>query len=53
MSLLGADFRRDLEIRRYPLLVYTLVPLLALVRILYLRTRRSRLLRRSPMPTPM
>ena len=31
MSLLGADFRRDLEIRRYPLLVYTLVPLLALV----------------------
>jgi rod shape-determining protein MreD len=31
MSLLGPDFRRDLEIRRYPLLVYTLVPLMALV----------------------
>jgi rod shape-determining protein MreD len=31
MSVLGADFRRDLEIRRYPLLVYALVPLAALV----------------------
>ena len=31
MSLLGAEFRRDMEIRRYPLLVYTLVPLGALV----------------------
>jgi rod shape-determining protein MreD len=31
MSLLGADFRRDLEIRRYPLLVYSFVPLTALV----------------------
>jgi rod shape-determining protein MreD len=31
MSLLGADFRRDMEIHRYPLLVYTLVPLTALV----------------------
>ena len=31
MSVLGADFRRDLQIRRYPLLVYTLVPLAALV----------------------
>ena len=31
MSLLGANFRRDLEIRRYPLLVYVLVPLAALV----------------------
>ncbi|MDE3148182.1 MAG: rod shape-determining protein MreD [Acidobacteriota bacterium] len=31
MSLLGADFRRDLEIRRYPLLIYVLVPLTALV----------------------
>ena len=31
MSLLGADFRRDMEIHRYPLLVYTLVPLAALV----------------------
>ena len=31
MSVLGADFRRDMEIRRYPLLVYTLVPLVALV----------------------
>jgi rod shape-determining protein MreD len=28
---MGANFRRDLEIRRYPLLVYTLVPLAALV----------------------
>ncbi|MGH9598580.1 MAG: rod shape-determining protein MreD [Terracidiphilus sp.] len=31
MSVLGADFRRDLEIRRYPLLVYALVPLASLV----------------------
>ena len=31
MSVLGANFRRDMEIRRYPLLVYTLVPLTALV----------------------
>jgi rod shape-determining protein MreD len=31
MHVLGADFRRDLEIRRYPLLVYALVPLAALV----------------------
>ena len=31
MSLLGADSRRDLEIHRYPLLVYALVPLAALV----------------------
>ena len=31
MSLLGPEYRRDLEIRRYPLLVYTLVPLMALV----------------------
>jgi rod shape-determining protein MreD len=31
MSLLGADFRRDMEIHRYPLLVYGLVPLVALV----------------------
>ena len=31
MPLLGADLRRDLEIRRYPVLVYALVPLAALV----------------------
>ncbi len=31
MALLGADDRRDLEIHRYPLLVYALVPLVALV----------------------
>jgi len=31
MSVLGANFRRDLEIRRYPVLVYTMVPLAALV----------------------
>jgi rod shape-determining protein MreD len=31
MSVLGANFRRDLEIRRYPILVYALVPLTALV----------------------
>jgi rod shape-determining protein MreD len=31
MSVLGANFRRDLEIRRYPLLIYALVPLAALV----------------------
>lgn len=31
MSLLGSDYRRKLEIRRYPLLVYALVPLTALV----------------------
>jgi rod shape-determining protein MreD len=29
--LLGADFRRDIEIHRYPLLVYALVPLASLV----------------------
>lgn len=31
MTVLGADFRRDMEIRRYPFLVYALVPLGALV----------------------
>jgi rod shape-determining protein MreD len=31
MSVLGANFRRDLEIRRYPLLAYAMVPLAALV----------------------
>ncbi|HEV2484987.1 MAG TPA: rod shape-determining protein MreD [Terracidiphilus sp.] len=31
MSVLGANFRHDLEIRRYPLLLYVLVPLTALV----------------------
>lgn len=31
MALLGADYRRDLEIHRYPVLVYLLVPLAALV----------------------
>ena len=31
MSLLGADYRRDLDIHRYPLLVYALAPLTALV----------------------
>ncbi|MGA2671665.1 MAG: rod shape-determining protein MreD [Terracidiphilus sp.] len=31
MSVLGADFRRDQEIRRYPLLLYALLPLVALV----------------------
>jgi rod shape-determining protein MreD len=31
MPLLGADLRRDLEIRRYPVLAYALVPLAALV----------------------
>jgi hypothetical protein len=31
MSVLGANFRRELEIRRYPMLVYALVPLAALV----------------------
>lgn len=31
MSLLGADYRRDLEIHRYPFIVYALVPLSALV----------------------
>jgi rod shape-determining protein MreD len=31
MSVLGANFRRDLEIRRYPLLIYVLAPLVALV----------------------
>ena len=31
MSLLGEDFRRDLEIRRYPFIIYVLVPLTALV----------------------
>jgi rod shape-determining protein MreD len=31
MPKLGANSRRDMEIRRYPLLVYALVPLVALV----------------------
>jgi rod shape-determining protein MreD len=31
MSVLGASFRRDIEIRRYPFLVYLLVPLASLV----------------------
>jgi rod shape-determining protein MreD len=31
MSVLGAETRREIEIRRYPLLVYTLVPLASLV----------------------
>jgi len=31
VSLLGANYRRDLEIRRYPLLVYVLAPLVCLV----------------------
>jgi rod shape-determining protein MreD len=31
MPLLGTDLRRDMEIRRYPILVYGLVPLAALV----------------------
>jgi rod shape-determining protein MreD len=31
MSLLTPEYRRDLEIRHYPLLVYALVPLIALV----------------------
>jgi rod shape-determining protein MreD len=31
MALLGVDLRRDLEIRRYPILVYALAPLTALV----------------------
>ena len=31
MSVLGAGTRRDVEIRSYPLLVYALVPLAALV----------------------
>jgi rod shape-determining protein MreD len=31
MSVLAADTRRDMEIRRYPVLIYTLVPLTALV----------------------
>jgi rod shape-determining protein MreD len=31
MPVLGARFRRDLEIRQYPILVYGLVPLAALV----------------------
>jgi rod shape-determining protein MreD len=31
MPLLGADSRRDMEIHRYPLVVYILVPLTALV----------------------
>ena len=31
MAMLGANFRRDLEIRQYPILVYALVPLTALV----------------------
>ncbi len=39
MSLLGSDFRRDMEIRRYPLLAYVLVPLAALVLQAYVPTR--------------
>ena len=31
MDVLGPDYRRDLEIRRYPILVYALVPLASLV----------------------
>ncbi|MGA2809647.1 MAG: rod shape-determining protein MreD [Terracidiphilus sp.] len=31
MAVLGADYRREIEIHRYPLLVYVLVPLAALV----------------------
>jgi rod shape-determining protein MreD len=31
MSVLGANFRRDFEIRRYPVLAYAMVPLAALV----------------------
>src|SRR5580658_2812716 len=31
MPLLGSDLRRDIEIRRYPILAYGLVPLVALV----------------------
>jgi rod shape-determining protein MreD len=31
MAILGADYRRDLGIRRYPMLVYVLTPLVALV----------------------
>jgi rod shape-determining protein MreD len=31
MSVLDANFRRELEVRRYPMLVYALVPLAALV----------------------
>ncbi|MGA2635878.1 MAG: rod shape-determining protein MreD [Terracidiphilus sp.] len=31
MSVLGADFRRDMEIHRYPVLVYVMAPLVALV----------------------
>lgn len=31
MSVLGVNFRRDMEIRRYPVLVYALLPLAALV----------------------
>ena len=31
VSLLGADGRRELEIHRYPLIVYVLIPLVALV----------------------
>lgn len=39
MSLLGADSRRDMEIRRYPLLAYVLVPLAALVLQAYVPVR--------------
>ena len=31
MPLLSADFRRDIEIHRYPMIAYALVPLSALV----------------------
>jgi rod shape-determining protein MreD len=31
MAVLSAGFRRDLEIRRYPSIVYGLIPLVALV----------------------
>ena len=36
MSLLGANLRRDLEIRRYPLIVYALVPLVSLALLAWL-----------------
>ncbi|MGA9669494.1 MAG: rod shape-determining protein MreD [Terracidiphilus sp.] len=31
MTSLSGDFRRDLEVRRYPILIYAMVPLVALV----------------------
>jgi rod shape-determining protein MreD len=36
MSLLSADSRRDMEIRRYPLLAYALIPLASLVLLAFL-----------------